>query len=285
MGFTNTTLFRSSRVGKPKQRNPFKENNRTPRNHWAPEDYAKTPAPWEDRLACPPEMITTKTLENTTQLCSLAVEMDNRESPHQHRKKLLLSLHPNRLPGRTDSDTFFASIQSIRGYKCVQLFYSLLSCYTYVSCMRRESHSHQPCQDFVRNVGAPVTLLTDNAKKLIGKKWTKTSRENITKQRKTASHNQQQNQSEGRLGKVKTRTLLVMCKSNAPLIFWCYCLQFVVDCMNHSSVKSLDWKTPMDKLHGKTPTFPCSDSASGPLCGTTNPQQNSRRRTFSQRDT
>ena len=106
--------------------------------------------------------------------------------------------------------------------------------------MRRESHSHKAYQDFVRNVGAPVTLLTDNANTLTGKKWTKTSRDNITKQRKIAPHNQQQNQSEGRLGKVKARTLLVMRKSNAPLVFWCYCLQFVVDCLNHTSVKSLD---------------------------------------------
>ena len=114
----------------PKQRNPFEDNDRTPWNHRAPEDYVKTPAPWEDRLACPPDMIATKTLENTTRLCSLAVEIDNRESPRQHRKKRLLPLHPNRLPGRTDSDTFFASIQSIQGYKCVLLFYSLLMQHT-----------------------------------------------------------------------------------------------------------------------------------------------------------
>ena len=29
----------------PKQRNPFEENNRTPRNHRAPADYVKTPHP------------------------------------------------------------------------------------------------------------------------------------------------------------------------------------------------------------------------------------------------
>ena len=57
-----------------------------------------------------------------------------------------------------------------------------------------------------------MTLLKDNAKTLIGKKWTKTSRDNITKQRKIAPHNQQQNKSEGRLEKVKTPTLLVMRK-------------------------------------------------------------------------
>ena len=131
--------------------------------------------------------------------------------------------------------------------------------------MIRESNSHQEYQDFVRNIGSPVTLLTDNAKTLIGKKWTKMSRDNTTKQHKIAPYNQQQNQSEGRLGKFKTRTLLVMRKSNAPLIFWFYCLQFVVDCMNHSSVKSLNWKTPMEKLHGTPPpTFPCS-ALSAPL--------------------
>ena len=169
--------------------------------------------------------------------------MDNQESLRQHRKKRLMPLHPNRVPRRNDSNTFFASIKYIRGYKFVQLLYSLLSCYTYICCMRRESHSHKAYQDFIRNIGAPVKLLTDNAKTLIGKKWTKTSRDNITKQRQIASHNQQHNQSEGRLRKVKTCTLLVMRKSNAPFIFWCYCFQFVVDCMNHSSVKSLDWNT------------------------------------------
>ena len=73
--------------------------------------------------------------------------------------------------------------------------------------MGRESHSHKAYKDFIRKIGAPVTLLTDNAKTLIGKKWTKTSRNNITKQRQIAPHNQQQNQSEGRLGKVKTMYL------------------------------------------------------------------------------
>ena len=51
----------------PKQRDSFKEKDWTPRNHWAPEDYVKTPEYWDDRLACPPDMIAAKTLNNTTQ--------------------------------------------------------------------------------------------------------------------------------------------------------------------------------------------------------------------------
>jgi hypothetical protein len=34
------------------------------------------PAPWEERLGYAPELITVKTLEATTQLCSSPVEMD-----------------------------------------------------------------------------------------------------------------------------------------------------------------------------------------------------------------
>jgi hypothetical protein len=97
---------------------------------------------WEARLAYPPEMITAKTLAATTQLCIQAVEMENRESPRQHRKQRLLPLHPRRLEGRTDSDTFFASIKSIRNFACVQLFFHLKSQFLFVRCMRREGHSH-----------------------------------------------------------------------------------------------------------------------------------------------
>ena len=53
----------------PKQCNPFEENDRTPQDHRAPADYVKILAPWRDRLTCPPEMITTKALDNMTQLC------------------------------------------------------------------------------------------------------------------------------------------------------------------------------------------------------------------------
>jgi hypothetical protein len=39
-------------------------------------------------------------------------------------------------------------------------------------------------------MGAPNLILTDNAQTEIGKKWTKTSRDNATRQIKTAPHNQ-----------------------------------------------------------------------------------------------
>jgi hypothetical protein len=75
----------------------------------------------------------------------------------------------------------------------VRNFSSIPTGFFFVLCMRLESHLHGAYQDYVRNVGAVNVLLTDNSQTQIGQKWTKTSRENITKQIQIAPHNQQQN--------------------------------------------------------------------------------------------
>jgi hypothetical protein len=71
-------------------------------------------------------MIMVKTLAVTTQLCESLVGMDKREAPRQHRKQRVQALHPKRIEGRMDLDTFFSSIRSVRNYVCVQIFYYVL---------------------------------------------------------------------------------------------------------------------------------------------------------------
>jgi hypothetical protein len=96
-------------------------------------------------------------------------------------------------------------------------------------------------------------LLTDNSQTQTGKKWTKTSRENITKQVLSAPHNQNQNQAERNIRDVKKRTILMLRDSSAPLLFWRYCMTFVVECLNHTAQKELDYRTAMEKMYGNTP--------------------------------
>src|SRR5688500_695290 len=115
----------------------------------------------------------------------------------------ILPLHPRQIEGRTDSDTFFSTIKSIRGFSCIQIFYSLQAHYLYIKCLKKESQSHEAFQDFIRYVGAPTTLLTDNSKTQTGKKWTKTCRQYAIAQRNTVPHNQHQNQVERKIGDLK----------------------------------------------------------------------------------
>ena len=208
---------------------------------------------WKDCLANPPVDIVKKTLDATTRFCEAPVEMENREAMRQHRKQRILPLHPRRIKGRTDSDTFFSSVKSVRGYRCVQLFVCLLSDYLYIKCLRRESHSHSAYQDFIREVGAPNTLLTDNSQTQTGELWTETSRKNATRQIHSVPHNQNQNTAERKVQDAKHRTSMTLQYSKAPLLFWCYCLYFVIDCLNFTAKKKLNWRTPMEVLNGETP--------------------------------
>ena len=215
------------------------------------------PAPWRERLGFPPEAVVAATMAATTQLCADPVEMENREAPRQHRKSRVLPLHPRRIEGRTDSDTYFSSVKSVRGFICVQVFVSLLAQYIFVRCLRRERHSHNAYQDLIRYVGAPNILLTDNARTETGKKWTKTSRDNQTRQIFTAPHNQQQNHAERKIQDIKKRTILVLRYGNAPLEFWCYCLEYVVACFNYTSHATINNRTPHERMFGHTPDISC----------------------------
>ena len=98
-----------------------------------------------------------------------------------------------------------------------------------------------------------MLLLTDNSQTQSGTKWTKTSCENITKQIHSVPHNQNQNQTELKVRDIKTRVILSLRLAKAPLTFWCYAMMWVIDCLNHSAHKGLDWRTPVEKLTGNTP--------------------------------
>ena len=128
-------------------------------------------------------------------------------------------LHLRHLKGCTDTDTFFSTVKSIRGYLCVQIFCHVMSDYLFVRCMQRESHSHRAYQDYIREVGASEIITTDNSKTQTGKKWEKTSREVMTKQRKFTPHNQNESKVERRIQDVKHKTTIVLQRSFAPLVF------------------------------------------------------------------
>ena len=212
----------------------------------------RTVGEWRQLLGFPSNNVVEKTLESTTQLQVDPVESERREIPKQHRKKRLLMLYPRRLQGRTDTDTFFSTVKSIRGYLCVQIFCHVSSDFLFVRCMQRESHSHGAYQDYIREVGASETIVTDNSRTQTGKKWEQTSREVMTKQRRFTAYNQNESKVERRIQDVKHKVTLVLQRAQAPVTFWCYALIFVVDCLNHIAKKPLGWRTSDEVLNGDT---------------------------------
>ena len=195
---------------------------------------------WKLTLGYCPDNVVESTLKNTTQYYTKPTESETKAYPTQHRQKRLHALHLRRLPGRTCGDTFFSSIRSIRGYTCVQLFVASFADYLWVSLLRRESQVPGAYQDFCREVGCPNELLTDNSKVQSGEKFKKINRENLTNHVFSTPHCQNQNLAERKIQDVKHRSVLILYESKAPLLFWCYAVEFVTNCLNHTSREKLD---------------------------------------------
>ena len=147
---------------------------------------------------------------------------------------------------------FFSTVKSKRKYNCVQLFTCVESKFVFVRCLQREKQSHPAFQDFVREVGAPSLLCSDNPKTQTREKWTAICRGLQITQRTTAPFNQNQNHAERSIQDIKHDVMQILYLSRAPLEFWCYCLVFVVDCYNYTAKESLGGRVPYTVLHGDT---------------------------------
>jgi hypothetical protein len=64
--------------------------------------------------------------------------------------------------------------------------------------MQHESHSHGAYQDFIREIGPPQLLVTDNSQTETRKLWEVTSHKTMIKQGKFVPYNQNQNKAERR---------------------------------------------------------------------------------------
>ena len=100
-------------------------------------------------------------------------------------------------------------------------------------------------------MGASEVIITGNYCTQTGKKWEKTSRGVMTKQRKFTPHNQNENKIERRIQDVKHKTALVL-QFFYLLVLWYHTLIFVVDCLNHIANKPLGYRTSMEVLNGDT---------------------------------
>ena len=72
----------------------------------------------------------------------------------------------------------------------------------------------------------------------------------ITKQKNVSPHNENHSKAERRRQDTTNKVVRVLQHSGAPLVYWCYALLFVVDCLNHITKKILDWKTSAEILNG-----------------------------------
>ena len=196
-----------------------------------------------------PRRVVEQTLANTTALAKNTF----RQPFRNHLKSRFPQLNVRRQRETVASDTFFASEPAIGGYTCAQLFVGLESHAVEIYLMRAEREGPIALQDFIRQIGAPRTLRTDNSKMQLGREWVSLCRRMVIRTETIEPHQPQQNHAERMIGELKRQTDIILNRTGAPDRFWGLAIQYAGYVWNKTSHEALGWKTPLEKRDGDTP--------------------------------
>ena len=204
------------------------------------------------RFAYTPETVINKTLDNTTQFYLETTE-ENQDNPRKHFRKRFKAIPDNRQHEEVATDFIYYSRKTSQGHIGGQIFSGVTSKRWEFFPLHKESQNSGALQDYIRKVGPPMTIVSDNAKSQIGQVWTQILRNYMIKTRTSEPHHPHQNPAESEWGRLGNMVKNVLRQSRAPreLCHWAtiYCCQI----NNHVSRRSLGFRTPMEVSTGHTP--------------------------------
>ena len=172
-----------------------------------------------------PRNIVEKTFRASTQHAKVAA------LPYRnHFKSRNPVLNCQRLHETYAMDTWFASESAITGETCDQMVYGLVSKLVFSYGMKTESEGPSKLRTFVREIGAPFSLINDNSKMQTGASWSHICNEFNIGTGTTEPHHPWQNPAERKIGTVKTainrlmdvRIRLATSGSNALFLSACF---------------------------------------------------------------
>ena len=216
------------------------------------------PSKWEYRDLAPhfafqSHDIIRETLKRTTQLAKTVIRFPMRKH-FQSRFKMLWQQRLNEV---VSTDTYFSSTRSIEGYFCAQAFYGCTSRFIEIYGMRTESEFPSVYKDFLREKGIPHTLRRDNARSEASHAIQEIHQDLLIKDEWTEPHHPHQNPVEGGAIKfLKSRSTVLMDRTNTPAPLWFLCHRYLADVHNVCANPSNNWKVPNQVSGGIHKTFP-----------------------------
>ena len=195
---------------------------------------------WQARLGWAPMAIVKRTLKCTTQHVP-TVEAETRETPRRHLVSRLPGLRMRRCSESVAADTAFSNIVSVRGYTSFQLFVGIDSDYIKCVLMKRKKQFPSALRDFITNVGAPLSLIVDNAKEENSDGVKRICNENYIKLLNSEDYYPNQDPAERRIGDCKNIVTRILRRSGAPLKYWCYAVEYAEKLFNIYARKKQKW--------------------------------------------
>ena len=189
-----------------------------------------------------------QTLKVTTQM---GVRYATEPLHRRYKTNLLTNSNARRLTGRWYADTLHAPVRSIESNVCAEVFTNteMVSVYP----QKRKAEVSFGLDTFIDDVGAPETLILDNAGEQTGhdSDFMKIVRKNHIGFRNTEPHSPWQNRAEDAIKKIKHRWKRLRRKTNCHRRLWDYGMRYEAELL--ARIAGADGRTPLEKVTGDTP--------------------------------
>src|SRR6056300_1198686 len=197
-----------------------------------------------------PKLVVQKTFDCTTQLARIPMSVHLQ----RHFRSPFPALNVSRRNEALATDTVYSDVPDIEhGHVAAQFFVGLESLVSDVYGVKTDKQFLQTLQDVVRRRGAPNKLVSDSAKAEISQAVKDYLRWLVIDDWQSEPHRQHQNPAERRYQDIKRLTNRLLDRTGAPPECWLLALSYASFVYNHTAVKSLNWKTPIEMLTGTTP--------------------------------
>ena len=152
------------------------------------------------------------------------------------------------------TDTIYSDTPAIDdGSKIAQLYVGRDTLVTDVFGIKTEKQFVNTLEDNIRKRGAMDKLISDRAQVEISGRVLDILRSYVIDSWQSEPHYQHQNFAERRYSTVKPLVNVLLNLTGAPAYCWLLALVYVCFVLNYTATKSLNWRTPIEKLTGSTP--------------------------------
>ena len=207
--------------------------------------------PLRDKFLFASPDIIRRTFDATTQLARIP--------QGTHLRKWFRSPNPVlNIPRRHEpvaTDTVFGHSEALcfHGSFAAQFYVGCRSLVVDVFPLPTEKAFRNTLDDIIRQRGAMEKLISDSAQTEKSREVKEILRAYCIQDWQSEAHMQHQNFAERRWQDVKRLANTVMDRQGVPRSAWLLVLKYVCFIMNRMAVRSLGWRTPLEKLTGHTP--------------------------------
>ena len=151
-------------------------------------------------------------------------------------------------------DTLLSKIESIRGFACGNLYTNNLGFRKFFP-MEFERHTPNNLQSFIKLVGLPPRIHSDNAKVFVHGEFGSNCAKHGIQQSFTEPHSPWQNRAETGIRGVKTFGRKIMEEEQAPIRLWCFAYEYAAElqCLMATGIFDLEGRTPYEHIMQYTP--------------------------------